>query len=110
MNIAAMNVRITFQKSSVVTDKIGNHKAVWEDYYTCWATPVQGGGSESQEAGTTNATDSIDFTVRYCSELAGLSSTQIRIRLGADLYNVTAIDPMGFHHRSLKFRCEKVKR
>jgi len=110
MNISGMNIRITFQKNTVKTDRIGNHTSVWEDYFSCWATPVQGGGSEKLEAGTVNATDTLDFTVRYCSALDGLDPTKIRIRHNADLYNVTSIDPMGFHHRSLKFKCEKVKR
>lgn len=110
MNIAAMNVRITIQENSVIVDKIGNHKTAWTDLYTCWATPVQGGGSESSEAGTTNSHDSLDFTVRYTKRLEGLDSTKLRILLGGTIYNVTSIDPMGFKKRSLKFRCEKVKR
>jgi hypothetical protein len=56
------------------------------------------------------STDAIDFTVRYAKCLEGLDSTKIRIRLGDSIYNVTAIDPMGFKKRSLKFKCEKVKR
>jgi SPP1 family predicted phage head-tail adaptor len=77
---------------------MGTIPTLWTDFYTCWATPVQGGGSEKQEAGTTNSTDAIDFTVRYAKCLEGLDSTKIRIRLGDVIYNVTAIDPMGFHH------------
>jgi SPP1 family predicted phage head-tail adaptor len=65
MNIAAMNVRLTIQKNEVIKDKYGNHTNTWTDFYTCWATPVQSGGSEKQEAGTINSTDAIDFTVRY---------------------------------------------
>lgn len=110
MNIAAMNVRVTIQKNEVVKDKYGNHANTWVDFYTCWATPVQSGGSEKQEAGTANSTDAIDFTVRYAKRLEGLDSTKIRIRLGDAIYNVTTIDPMGFKHNSLKFKCEKVKR
>lgn len=110
MNIAAMNVRLTIQKNEVIEDKYGNHTNAWTDFYTCWATPVQSGGSEKLEAGTTISTDAIDFTVRYAKCLEGLDSTKIRILMGDVIYNVTAIDPMGFHHRSLKFKCEKVKR
>ncbi|MGN0269724.1 MAG: phage head closure protein [Candidatus Weimeria sp.] len=110
MNIAAMRCRITVQKNETVTDRIGNRVNSWSDFYSCWATPVQGGGSEKQEAGTINSTDSIDFTVRYAKCLEGLDSTKIRIQMGSTIYNVTAIDPMGFYHRSLKFKCEKVKR
>ena len=35
MEIALLNVKVTFQKNSVVSDSIGNRKNVWEDYYTC---------------------------------------------------------------------------
>ena len=34
MDIAAMNVRVVFQENRTVTDKIGNHKNVWEDCYS----------------------------------------------------------------------------
>lgn len=110
MNIAAMRCRITVQKNEVVKDKYGNHTNAWNDFYTCWATPVQGGGSEKQEAGTTNSTDAIDFTVRYAKCLEDLDSTKIRIRMGDAIYNVISIDLMGFKHTSLKFKCERVKR
>lgn len=44
MDIALMNVRITFQKNEVVTDKIGNHKNAWSDFYSCYATVSGEGG------------------------------------------------------------------
>lgn len=110
MNIAAMNVRITIQENSVTADRIGNHRLAWRDLYTCWATPVQGGGGEGAKAGTTNSHDSLDFTVRYAKKLDGLDSTKLRIVHDGTIYNVTSIDPMEFKHNSLKFKCEKVKR
>ena len=51
MDIALMNVRITFQKNEVVTDKIGNHKNAWSDFYSCYATVSGEGGSEKAVAG-----------------------------------------------------------
>ena len=30
------NERISIQKNEVVTDKYGNHKNVWTDYYSCF--------------------------------------------------------------------------
>ena len=110
MNISGMNVRITIQENSVVTDRIGNHKSEWHDLYKCWATAVMSGGSESIEAGTVNDKEFQDFTIRYVKILDGKDSTTLRVILGNTIYNVTAIDPMGFHHRSLKLKCEKVKR
>ena len=32
MEIDLLNVKVTFQKNSVVSDSIGNRKNVWEDY------------------------------------------------------------------------------
>ena len=46
MEIALLNVKVTFQKNSVVSDSIGNRKNVWEDYYTCHATVSGEGGQE----------------------------------------------------------------
>lgn len=36
MNISKMNERITFQKNSVAVDAVGNHRNVWEDYFSCF--------------------------------------------------------------------------
>ena len=38
MDVALLNVKITFQKNAVEVDAIGNHKNGWTDYYTCYAT------------------------------------------------------------------------
>ena len=37
MEISKMRSRITIQKNIVETDAIGNHTAVWKDYYSCYA-------------------------------------------------------------------------
>lgn len=110
MNIAAMNVRITIQKQKTTEDDVGNHKNSWHDYLSCWATPVHAGGSESEDAGTVNATDRIDFTIRYTKKLDGVDASKIRVMLGKTIYNVTDIDPMGFRKKSLKLKCQKVRR
>ena len=45
MEISLLNVKVTFQKNSVVADDIGNRRNVWEDYYTCHATVSGEGGN-----------------------------------------------------------------
>ena len=110
MNIAAMNIRITIQENSVVTDRIGNHRNEWTDLYTCWATSVQGGSSEGIDAGTVNDKESQDFTIRYTKVLDGKDATKIRVILGDVIYNVISIDQMAYKKKSLKLKCEKVKR
>ena len=38
--IEKLNERITIEKCTVVTDKIGNHRNTWEEYFTCFATLI----------------------------------------------------------------------
>ena len=66
MEIALLNVKVTFQKNSAVADDIGNRKNVWEDYYTCHATVSGESGQEKAVAGLTVAEADIAFTVRFC--------------------------------------------
>ena len=76
MNIAGMNIRITIQKNEIVKDKYGNHTNAWTDFFTCWATPVQSGGSEKQEAGTTNSTEALHGPVCGMPRRARLHEAQ----------------------------------
>ena len=68
--IELMRDRITIQKSSVKTDKIGNHAAVWEDVYSCAAYANNLSGKEYWAAKQLNAQSELDFIIRYCSEVA----------------------------------------
>lgn len=108
MNIAAMRVRVTFQKNTVRSDAIGNHWNEWQDYFSCWATVGTGSGSESSGA-VINPEESLDFTCRYCAELAAVVSTQYRILAEGKTYNITYVNPMGYKRRSLKFNCRLEK-
>lgn len=112
MNISGLRVRITIQKNETVVDRIGNHTSSWQDYFSCWATAVSSGKSaeETQNAGTTQEADRLDFTVRYSSETAVVNSKQYRILLGDRIYNILNIDEMGFRHNSRKFITELVER
>ena len=60
MEIALLNVKVTFQKNSVVSDSIGNRKNVWEDYYTCHATVSGESGQERATAGAGKGSGRID--------------------------------------------------
>ncbi len=112
MNIAGMRVRITIQKSVSLADQYGNHKSVWVNYFTCWATAVTSGLSSREEetAGHTVEADRLDMTVRWSSETAAVDSKQYRILLGDRIYNILSIDEMGFHKNSRKFHTELVER
>ena len=104
MNIAGLNVKIMIQKNETVTDRIGNHKSVWTDYFSCWATASDQSGDESEEASQTREADRMDFTVRYCSETAAVTAKGYRILLGDRIYNIIHVDDMGFRKNSRKFQ------
>ena len=46
MDIALLNVTVTFQKRTVESDAIGNQIETWKDNYTCAATISGEGGRE----------------------------------------------------------------
>ena len=103
MNIAGLNVRIMIQKNETVTDRIGNHRSAWTNYFSCSATASDQTGDEGEEAAQIKEEDRIDFTVRYCSETAAVTAKGYRILLGERIYNITHVDDMGFRKNSRKF-------
>ncbi len=110
MKIALFNERITIQKAVVTVDGIGNRKNSWEDYYSCFATISGENGTEREVAGTTVEQSDIAFTVRWCSTVSEISSTGYRIMFHGEIYNILLIDHKNFKKKSLKFKCQKVRR
>lgn len=110
MEVALLNVRITIQKNSVIVDAIGNHKNGWTDEYTCYATVSGEGGTEIQTAGITVDNADLAFTVRYCKNAAEITTDGYRILFHGKIYNILSIDHMNYKRKSIKFRCEKVRR
>lgn len=110
MHIAAMNVRITFQKNTVTEDEIGNHINEWVDFYTCYATTSTKSGNESEQASITAVSERLYFNVRYSSETAQITSDKFRIKLQDRIYNILSVDDMSFKHKSLKLYAELDRR
>lgn len=110
MEIALLNVRITFQKNFVTVDAIGNHKNEWKDFYSCYATVSGEGGSEKAVAGLVVEDSDLSFTVRYCKKAAGITADRFRVLFGDSIYNIVSIDHMNYKKKGLKFKCEKVRR
>ena len=110
MEISPLNVKVTFQKNSVVADNIGNRRNVWEDYYTCHATVSGEGGNEKAAAGLTVVDSDIAFTIRFCKRAAEVTADGFRILFGGETYNIVAVDHMNYRKKTLKFRCEKARR
>ena len=113
MEVAALRSKVTFQKNETTTDKYGNHKNTWTDYYTCFVT-IGGEGlassKEEQVAGTTVEDFSMTVTVRYCAKAAVITTTGYRVMFMGEIYNIESIDHMNFKKKSLKFTCRKERR
>ena len=112
MNIASMRVRIIIQKHETVVDENANHLSAWRDYFTCWATAANSGRSveEKHNAASTQEGSLIDFTVRWCSEIAAVNSKQYRILLDGRVYDIRSIDELEFGKRGRKLHAELVER
>lgn len=76
--IDKLNERITIQQSKHMTDKVGNHRNAWVDYYTCFAYASTFEAQED-EGEVTAEQKSVVFTVRWCSEVNKLTSTGFRV-------------------------------
>lgn len=110
MEIAALNVKIMFQKNVAVVDGIGNHLNVWKDYFPCYATVGGEGGGEMEVAGLTVPEVDIYFTVRFCRAVGAVTCTGYRICFQGELYNILSIDHLNFRNRAVKLKCRKVSR
>ena len=109
MNIARLNERITFQKNSVAVDAVGNHRNVWEDYFSCFTYASTFQASENAGEVTTEE-QSVTFCCRYCSELARVSSTGYRILFHDEIYNIQSVDLMNYQRKELKFHAVRETR
>ena len=85
--IARFNERITVQKNTVVVDKYHNHKNEWTDYFSCFAYANTYVKDEETEV-LTHDERTVIFEVRYCSELACITSTNYRILFHGDRKSV----------------------
>lgn len=110
MEIAALRVKIMFQRQEAVADSIGNHENRWEDYFACRATVGGEGGIEKAVAGLTVEDADISFTVRFCRVAAAVTSTGFRIVFCGELYDILGVDHLNYKKRALKFKCRKMRR
>lgn len=110
MKIELMDVRIFISKNEVVTDDIGNHRNVWKEYYTCYATVSAEAAKEMTAAGVVVDDSSVDFTIRYCEKARMINSTEYRVQFNADLYDIEGVDHMNYKKKAIKLKCRKVRR
>ena len=109
MKIGRMNERITFQKNEIVTDQCKNRAPVWSDYFSCWAYASTYTANEDGDV-VVSEEESITFQVRYCPELAAVTSTGYRILFHDTVYNIRSVDRMNYQKQEIRFACRKEKR
>ena len=107
--IDKLNERLTIEKSKAYTDKAGNHRNTWEDYFSCFTYAstyeLQEGGDEVKQENR-----SVVFTVRWCRETAAVTSTGYRILFHDAVYNIRSVDRMNYQKQEIRFACRKEKR
>ena len=99
MDVALLNRKITVQKNTVVVDAIGNHINEWVDFYSCYATISGESPNESTSAGTVVDNTKAEFT-----------SDKYRVVYADEIYNILGIDHQNFKKKSVKLKCQKVRR
>lgn len=110
MDIALLNRKITVQKNAVTVDSIGNHITKWVDVYSCYATISGESPNEDTAAGAVVDNTKADFTVRWCRAVSEITSDGFRIIYGNEIYNILGIDHMNFKKKTVKIKCQKVRR
>lgn len=107
MDIALLNSKIIIQKTSFETDEVGNQLNVWKDFYHCFAT-ISGEGGKENVSETTLDASSISFTLRWCSRLSLVNSTEYRILFNGSVYDITSVDHLNFKKKAIKLSCTRV--
>lgn len=93
MEIGKLNQRIAVLENHVKKDAIGNHKAQWEEVFSCWAAVAVKSSTETTDAGVTKEVLSLEFTVRQTPDTMRINPTTHRISYRGMTYNIDSIIP-----------------
>ena len=108
MEIGTLNQRITILENRVVTDEIGNHTAVWDEAFSCWAKVTLKSSAEHTDAGVTKETQTLEFLIRQSRNWMP-SVTGNRILFQGNIYDIIGITPDYLHKDYLKLMAEARK-
>ena len=108
MEIGTLNQRITILENRVVTDEIGNHTAVWDEAFSCWAKVTLKASAEHTDAGVTKETQTLEFLIRQSRNWMP-SVTGNRILFQGNIYDIIGITPDYLHKDYLKLMAEARK-
>ncbi|MCM1007917.1 MAG: phage head closure protein [Ruminococcus flavefaciens] len=98
MEIGKLNQRITILEQSTRVDHIGNHKAQWDELFSCWASVSVKNSVENSDNGTTKEVQTLQFMIRQNSMTMGIGAAANRISFRGAIYDIVGISP-NFEHR-----------
>ncbi|MCM1530441.1 MAG: phage head closure protein [Alistipes sp.] len=98
MEIGKLNQRITILEQSTRVDHIGNHKAQWDELFSCWAAVSVKNSAENSDNGTTKELQTLQFMIRQNSMTMRISTTANRISFRGVIYDIVGISP-NFEYR-----------
>lgn len=100
MEIGTLKQRIAFLEHSTKIDGIGNHKARWEEAFSCWAAVSVKTSTETTETGVTKEVSSLEFTVRHTPDTMRINSTTHKILFRGLTYDINSVIP---NYKSLDY-------
>ena len=100
MEIGTLNQRIALLEHSTKIDGIGNHKARWEEAFSCWAAVSVKTSTETTEAGVTQEIVSLEFTVRQTPDTKRINTTTHKLRFRGLVYDINGVLP---NYKSLDY-------
>ena len=98
MEIGKLNQRITILEHSTKIDNIGNHKAQWDEAFSCWAAVSVKNSVENSDNGTTKEMQTLQFMIRQNTMTMEISTTANRISFRGVIYDIVGISP-NFEYR-----------
>ncbi|MFR2881986.1 MAG: head-tail adaptor protein [Lachnospiraceae bacterium] len=107
--IEKLNERITIERSTVVTDKVGNHRNTWGNISPALPTPRPIRRRKKRVRSQPNRR-------AWCFRYAGavrpeISHQQVTASAsGSRLYNIESVDPMNYQKKILKIHCRLERR
>ena len=85
MEIGKLNQRITILEPTTRIDSKGNHKAQWDEIFSCWACV--------SDNGTTKEVQTMQFIIRQNSDTLKISTNANCISFQGLIYNITGVFP-----------------
>lgn len=93
MEIGKLNQRITILEPTTRIDSKGNHKAQWDEIFSCWACVSVKTSSENSDNGTTKEVQTIQFIIRQNSDTLKISTNSNCISFQGVIYDIRGVFP-----------------